>query len=341
MRRTKQHSIASYLFWIGMATISGVTISSSVATAAKIAYRQLSDPDDVAMSEIKFVPPKIISETREKIPNERGPIKQPAPLTSNGKEFHYGLINPLKEMSLSAESYLVADADTGDIIMEKNRKISLPIASITKLMTAVIAMETIDQNEIAVVPEKIAKDENNYKNGSMEGEIVSAGNLLYPLLLSSSNAAAETLASMVGRKKFLNKMNQRASSLKLNDTKFEDPSGVSSDNVSTAEDMAKFISHLFKKKKNVLDITKQKKVSVGQREWLNNDKLINLDSFLGGKTGYTTAAQKTFVGIFAAPLMKNKNRNIAIVLLKSNDREDDALKILEYLQNNIYLEIKS
>ena len=153
----------------------------------------------------------------------------------------------VKKPSLSAEGYLVADIQTGEIILAKNKNKQFPIASITKLMTALVSLETIDQSQIAIVPLEALVGENPSIKGLSEGEVLSTSSLLYPLLLESSNAA-KTLADHVGTKNFVNYMNGKAGSIGLSSTSFADSSGLSSRNLSTPEDLFKLISYLFKNK---------------------------------------------------------------------------------------------
>ena len=69
------------------------------------------------------------------------------------------------------------------------------------------------------------------------------------------------------------------------------------------------------------------------KKWANGDKFSGLENFLGGKTGYTDSASKTFAGVFSLPSIESPRREIAIIILKSQDRDDDMIKILDYLKN--------
>lgn len=322
----KKHSFFSYLFWTGAAALSGIAISSSANAGLKTTYHYLNGLGAPIIYEAKGFP-LIVTQT-----SYASALDNEPPLNA---EFQRAPNDPSKNLSLTAKGYLVADIDTGNIIMEKNKDERFPIASLTKLMTAMVAMETINQDEVTAVPEMAMSGERQIISGLSAGEIISANNLLYPLLLQSSNPAAETLSELMGRKKFIGHMNEKAVAMGLTATAFSDPSGLSSGNNSTPQDIFKMISYIFKNKKNILDITKEKEAVAGARKWFNNDKLAGLENFLGGKTGYTAAAGKTFAGIFALPTAGRENRNTAIVLLKSADREDDVMKILDYLKENI------
>ncbi|MEK7142444.1 MAG: L,D-transpeptidase family protein [Patescibacteria group bacterium] len=253
-----------------------------------------------------------------------------------GNESYNTLNDNPQKPTLSSKNYLVADINTGDIILSKDESKQLPIASITKLVTALISLETIDQAKTIFVPKDATTRNGTGKKDLSEGEVISTGSLIYPLLLQSSNIASETLANQIGRQNFINYMNQKTSAIGLNETSFADPSGISEKNISTAEDLLKLLSYLFKNKKHILDITKNKSMKDGMKTWVNNDKLADFENFLGGKTGQTEAARKTFAGIFSLPLSEFEEKNIGIILLQGEDREDDVLKILDYLKNNVY-----
>lgn len=324
----KKHSFFSYLFWTGAAALSGIAISSSANAGLKTTYYYLNSLGAPVVYEAKGFPLIVAKTSRASALDLDSEI-----IISDRRQRESGDLS--KNLSLTARGYLVADIDTGNIIMEKNKDERFPIASITKLMTAIVATETINQDEVAAVPEMAMSGERQTISGLSAGEIISANDLLYPLLLQSSNPAAETLSNLTGRKKFIVNMNEKAAALELTATAFSDPSGLSSGNSSTPQDIFKMISYVFKNKKNILDITKEKEAVAGARKWFNNDKLAGLENFLGGKTGYTAAAGKTFAGAFVLPAVGRENKNIAIVLLKSADREDDVMKILDYLKENI------
>ena len=298
----KKHSFLSYIFWTAAAVLTGITISSASAAAAKTAHRYIASAGTTFTYEAKGLPDSVL---------EKMEVKKPV---------------------LSAEGYLAADIQTGEIILAKNKAKQFPIASITKLMTALVSLETIDQSQIAIVPPEALIGENPSIRGLSEGEVISTSSLLYPLLLESSNAAAKTLADHIGTKNFLNYMNGKAGSIGLSNTFFADSSGLSYRNISTSEDLFKLISYIFKNKKQILDITRKKEFEEGMKKWANGGKFSGLENFLGGKTGYTDSAGQTFAGVFSLPSAESSPREIAIIILKSRDRDDDVIKILDYLK---------
>ena len=243
---------------------------------------------------------------------------------------------PLAEkLKVSASAYLVGDLETGEIIFSKNEKEELPIASVSKLMTALVATETLPKDAAALVSKGALATEGG--NGDLRlGEKIKSGYLLYPLLLQSSNDAAEVLAEDLGRSIFIGKMNERAKELLMFQTKYSDPSGLSVGNKSTVSDLFRLAKHLFEKEKGLLDLTTLRSYGTKAHIWPSNNQFLKKEGYLGGKSGYTEPARQTVVSLFSAPLLENGPRNVGIALLGSSDRKRDVENILGYLKKNVY-----
>src|SRR3989344_4828339 len=244
------------------------------------------------------------------------------------KDFSQGL-------KLSAKAYLVGDLNTGEVILAKNQEERLPIASTSKLMTALVSREITDLDDTAQVSKKALSTYGS--NGNFRiGEKIKTSDLVYPLLLESSNDAAEILAEHFGRDTFVRKMNQQAEILKMSKTLFEDPSGLSKNNQSTPSDLFKLAGYLNKEKPEILSITKKRSYSNKKHNWFSNNQFLTEKGYLGGKSGYTDPAQETVISLFSVPLSKEGTRPIAILLLQSKDRYRDVENILKYLKKNVY-----
>jgi D-alanyl-D-alanine carboxypeptidase len=242
--------------------------------------------------------------------------------------------NSIDFPKVTAKSYLIADLDTGEIIESRDPDAIYSIASISKLMTALVSVETIDQYSQINVP-KFAVDTLGKQGGLRTGEILSANELLHALLLESSNDAAEALAVFAGRDDFMKNMNNRAESLGLARTSFLDPSGLSSGNKSTVSDLFRLVQYLRENHPEIVKITDKKSYKVKKHTWYNNNKFINDRLYTGGKNGYTSEAKHTLLTTFELPLSDSGSRNIAIVLLQSEKTEKDTRDILFYLLRNI------
>lgn len=243
---------------------------------------------------------------------------------------NYVLTDPNKPVLVTAGSYLISDLKTKEKIIGRNENKVYPIASVSKLMTAVVSLENYNQNATTSVS-KIASKTYGNKNKLKAGEKIKIGDLLYPLLLESNNASTEVLAEFGGRDLFIKEMNNKAKSLGMLDTHFDDPSGLSPNNVSTAEDLLKLVDYIYQNYKFVFDISKEKSHKIGLHNWGNVNNLIGMRYYVGGKNGYTEEANRTLVSLFDIPLAKDQNRLVALVLLSSGDRKKDTNSLINYV----------
>ncbi|MBU1159765.1 CapA family protein [Patescibacteria group bacterium] len=226
----------------------------------------------------------------------------------------------ISKPEISAESFIVADIDSGEIFLEKNPEQILPIASISKLMTAIVANETI-----------------SYDKKIINGETFSVGDLLYPLIMQSDNGVADSLAMFYGANAFVQWMNDKAKALSMDNTNFNDSSGLSSYNTSTVSDLFRLSRYLKNKRSFILNISKEPQkdiIASSGRDY----KIINLnpfsenENFIGGKTGYTETAGETMLSTFSVPIGQEENVNLAIIVLGSEGRQKDTLALLDWFK---------
>lgn len=234
---------------------------------------------------------------------------------------------------VTAESYIVGDLDTGEIILEKNKDVAHPIASVSKLMTALVSINTMNQFEFATVSKQATKVYS--VNKFSPGEKIALSNLIYPLLLPSSNVAAEIIAEHAGRETFLKEMNDLAATLGMSSTDYDDPSGLSAKNVSTASDLFLLTKSIFKEKPFIWNITLVPTYNAQGHYWKNISQFLKVPGYLGGKSGQTDEAKQSNVAVFKLPLSETGNRNIAIIVLRSNDRYTDTMKIFNFIKSRV------
>lgn len=253
----------------------------------------------------------------------------------------FTLIDPTRSLSLDARSFVVGDIETGEIILEKNARAVFPIASVTKLMTASVALDTIKKDTLLTVSSNALATEGT-RGELRKNQKISFGTLLYPLLLVSSNDAAEVIAEGSGnRNKFIEQMNSKAKMLTMFDSSYADASGLSSKNMSSARDVFTLVTHIYTQQKELLDISKTPRYVSETQSWKNHNVFIEKDNYIGGKTGYTFDAQKTGVFAFSVPIQGVGERPIAVALLRSYNRTGDIAKILNYLSTNVRYENKN
>ncbi len=224
----------------------------------------------------------------------------------------------------AAKSYLAVDLKNRFIFTEKERDAVLPIASVTKLMTALVAAEHVNLDKTIPVPESALVYTSVPRLKA--GERYSAYQLLYPLLQESSNEAALTLAAALGRTRFVELMNQKAAALGMAHTRFEDPAGSLPGNVSTAADLFTLAQYLLNNRSFILKITSG---TLGPnvygpsefKDLKNFNVFLGEAGFVGGKVGKTLAAEETILAIFNERLQGMERPVVVIVLASGNNGE--------------------
>ncbi|MFA5604120.1 MAG: D-alanyl-D-alanine carboxypeptidase family protein [Bacilli bacterium] len=234
------------------------------------------------------------------------------------------LIMPIgvKAFSTSAECGILMDQNSKRIMYEKNIHKVKSVASISKIMTAVIAIESNQLDKIVVIDDEILKAYGSAIYIKI-GEKMSLLDLVYGLMLRSGNDAALAIANSVygSVEQFVVKMNKKAKEIGMKNTVFNNPSGLDNEkgNYSTAYDMAILTSYamtndVFKKitgtKRHVV------KTNMNVYEWINKNKLLSLYKYTtGGKTGFTEIAKRTLVTTASKD-------NLELVAVTFNDGND-------------------
>ncbi len=212
----------------------------------------------------------------------------------------------LKEPIINSNSVYLVNTSTNTIIYAKNEHLQVFPASTTKLLTALVVMDKLKTSDVTTVSDNAIKQLPQYSShvNLKPNETLSVKDLLYCLLLSSANDAALVLAeaSYGSIEKFVTKMNTKAKSIGCLNSNFVNPHGFHDDNhYTTAYDMY-LIMNEFIKNSELLNIVKQDKYTTNAtnlnapRSLINTNKLLaTYDKMIGGKTGYTEEAGKTFV----------------------------------------------
>ncbi len=219
---------------------------------------------------------------------------------------------------VSALAWGIFDTDTGQLLLAHNADEQYPIASVTKLMTAFVVLEDMDLAATTSVSWRAVNTEGR-AGRLVANDVLFVRELLFPLLLESSNDAAEVLAEYFGRTDFINTMNARASMLGMRHTVYGDPSGLSPQNVSSVSDLATLLNYLAAYKRFPLDISLLQQYVGTEHTWWNNSPAMTLVGYRGGKHGYTDEANRTFAAIFATGFESGYEREITVVLLGSDD----------------------
>lgn len=210
-------------------------------------------------------------------------------------------------------SIVVMDGDSGRILYGKNEDERKLIASTTKIMTAIVALENSNIKTKLTIGEEVLK-----VNGSMiyskPGEQYTIEDLLYGLMLRSGNDAAMTIAyNVFGYNRFIQEMNTKAMILGMTNTTYENPHGLNDDsyNYSTAKDLSKLMRYAIQNEE-FLKITRTNKYN----NWYNKNELLNEYKYLiSGKTGYTKKSGQVYV----SAATKN-NKTLIISTIDENNK---------------------
>ncbi|ADL07905.1 D-alanyl-D-alanine carboxypeptidase family protein [Thermosediminibacter oceani] len=234
-------------------------------------------------------------------------------------------------LSLNARAYVLMDPVSGRILVEKNSEIRLPMASTTKIMTAIVALEKGDLNSTVTVSRKAA----SVRGSSFHlepGETMSLESMLYGLLLPSGNDAAVAIAEHIGGdvKTFVELMNLKAREIGAFNTHFKNPHGLDEPgHFTTAKDLALITRYALNIPK-FREIVRTKDIIITEgrrpRHIYNTNRLLRVSEEIDGvKTGYTGKAGRCLV----ATAERNGMRLISVVL-DAHDHFSNTLKLLNY-----------
>lgn len=252
-----------------------------------------------------------------------------------------GLRGKHDELNLKSSVALIIDRQTHEVLFEKNSHAALPIASITKLMTSLVVLDAqlpfdeqivIHQDDVNVYPGRT-------RSRVTEGARMTREQALILALMSSENRAAHALGRNYpgGIPAFVDAMNAKARLLGMTHSKFADPTGLSSDNVSSPEDLTKLVEAAYQHKSLREFSTKPDyNIMIGKREqkFINTNRLVRASDMDIGlqKTGYISAAGRCLV-----MQAKVVGRDVVMVFLDSvgaQSRFADAVRVRQWLEAN-------
>lgn len=237
---------------------------------------------------------------------------------------------------LTARAVLAKDLTSGTILYQKESSVSLPIASTTKIMTAIVASEYFKPNSVLTV--NTSASTPGSRVGFLKGEDLNFRSVLYGMLLSSGNDAAYTLAENYpdGVLGFISAMNKKAAQLNLQHTHFDNPAGFDSPtHFSSALDLSVITEEALKdstlsrifatKQTDIVSLDKKRTYSL-----FNLNKLLTqVKGVLGVKTGYTEGAKENLV-----TYVNRDGHQILTVVLGSDDRFGESTKLIEWVYSN-------
>jgi len=247
------------------------------------------------------------------------------------------LVDNPAPLAMSTKSVLALDLASGKVLYSQNPDEKLPIASLTKLMTAMVVLDHTNKDTVVTVEQQDVQVICSCM-GLVSGEQISVENLLKGLLIPSGNDAALALARSVGgtNETFVSWMNEKAKNLNLVNTQFSNPVGLdSSENYSTANDLAKITQEFLKYSilEKIVATAGEDVSSVDGKivhHLKTSNKLLLEDSdIVGVKTGFTNDAQGNLI-------VKIDHNGILVltIVLNTPDREDETQKLIDWIFAN-------
>lgn len=256
---------------------------------------------------------------------------------------------------LSAHSVLVLDQASGQALLSKNAGLQTPIASITKLMTAMLVIDAAQplDERIAITDE----DRDTLKGTGSRlaiGSHYTRGQLLHLALIASDNRAAHALGRSYpgGLQRFIATMNRMARALDMHDTVYVEPTGLSSDNRSTALDLAKLVDHAYQNYPEIRDISTAGNYTLGTQRVVTRKKRqkpqVHYRTVAFNNTNRFTRAEDWHIGLSKTGFINEAghclimqaqiaDRDVIIVLLDAqgtNNRASDATRIKAWLESS-------
>ena len=235
---------------------------------------------------------------------------------------------------ISAEGVYIVDLPSFTPVYEKNSNLRFIPASTTKIITALVASDIYDPNDVLTVKRAVTEGQ---LMDLVLGEKITAENLLYGILVHSGNDAAYALADNYGYENFLNLMKQKTKDLSLTNSNFSDPAGLNEYNqYSSPSDLA-LAARALLENQELKKMVATKEITIADVDFKYFHKLANINKLLGEvqgigglKTGYTENSKENLVSFY-----KFNNHQFIIVILKSEDRFEDTKQIIGWINSNV------
>jgi len=259
-----------------------------------------------------------------------------APRVSAGTAL--GLGKNIDELNLKSNVVIIVDQQNQDIIFDKNSQVPLPVASITKLLTAMVVLDAkLPLDEILEINEQ---DAAIYKNSRLlKGTTLTRQEALLLALMSSENRAAYTLGRNYpgGIKAFMAAVNRKTKEIGMKNAAFEDPTGLTSKNVASAEDLAILVNAAYQYpliRQFTITPNHIKEINQREQQFLNSNRLVRSGDMevLIQKTGYIAEAGRCLVMMALV-----NNRPYTMVFLDSvglQSRFADAIRVKEWIESS-------
>lgn len=247
-------------------------------------------------------------------------------------------IKGASHFNVNAKAAVVLDSETDAVLYSKSSDKKFPVASLTKIMTALVVLDNAGLDETVTINQRAFSTAGS-KNGLAVGEKITVENLLKIMLVNSNNIAANALAEHINGNvgDFVGLMNKKADLIGLENTEFLNPSGLDSakgDNISTAYEISQLVDYALEKPL-LWEVLRTKRITVASadgkiKHHLKNTNLLlgKLENIVGGKTGLTDNAGQCLVLVVSNP---DNNYRIISVVLNADDRFSETSKLIDWV----------
>ncbi len=297
--------------------------------------RAVDTSEPLITAPARFVPVSVNA-----VPTGKVIIASPSVSAASGASFGqiYGLHHTVDPLDLKSSVALVMDQDTNEVLLSKNSEAVLPIASLTKLMTATVIVEARQSmDEVITITSEDVDTEKNSSSRLSVGTVLTRGEALHLALMSSENRAAHALGRNYpgGLGAFVVAMNVKAHQLGMNDTHYVDPTGLNSQNQSSAKDLAALVKSAYQQPLiRELSTSTGYALSMGSRhlQFHNTNSLVKNPTWDIGlqKTGYIVEAGRCLV-----LQARMAGRKLIMVFLDSTgkySRQADAERVRRWIE---------
>lgn len=237
---------------------------------------------------------------------------------------------------IKAEAAVAYDTRSGRVLFSQKPSARLPVASLTKILSAVVVLERFNQSDIAAVGKESVKVDG-MRQDLYAGERISVANLLQMMLVGSSNDAAYALAAYANGHgiDFVAAMNEKAAQIGMANSHFLDPAGLNDEAYATAEDMVKLVAYTLRYDA-LWTASGEKELVLASADGKFSHKVTNTDQLVGvvgdlygGKTGFTDAAQGCLALIISIP---GEDAKVISIILGSRDRFGESKSLVDWVR---------
>lgn len=255
----------------------------------------------------------------------------PISVTSVGTPTERNFPSSATTADLSVTTALVKRVGEPFALLKMNSLTRWPIASLTKLMTAVVALERFGPERVITFSETAVATEGG-SGGFLVGESFSVHDLVVSLMTVSSNDAAVALAEGDNPASFLAAMQTKARELGMLQTTLADPTGLSFLNQSTIDDLEKLVIYVLQAHPDIFAASREPVATLANgRQLVSINEFTKREDFIGGKTGFTDEANGNLISLFRDP---NSGKILLIIVLGTDDRFGETKKLYGYFTSH-------